>query len=96
MAANIPYQIVWNAKHGKSPEVQQPIQQQMRPDQNISNFPITVPHAGMQNAMNVAQPFELLFTGLDDMTLFEGMNDTDFTDMLLDWQSLRGSIPGWA
>ena len=97
MATNIPYLVVWNAKHGKSPEVQTEIQQQPIPaNQDVSEFPIAIPQTEMQGAMNATQPFDMLFTGLEDMALFQDMNDTNFTDMLLDWQSLRSPIPEWA
>lgn len=96
MGTNIPYRLVWNAKHGKSPDTHPEVQQAMPLNQDVSTFQGVLPQVDMLQMPNVTQPFDLLFNGLDDMALFDGMNDSDFTDMLLDWQSLRGPIPGWA
>ena len=95
MAANIPYRIVWSAKHGKTPESSPEVQHPTLPLQEGHTLSGTVPGADSLYLQNGSQPFDLLFNDLDDVALFNNMNDVDFTDIWLDWETLKGPIPNW-
>jgi hypothetical protein len=93
MAANIPYRIIWNAKHGKTPDSSTHVQHSISASEDTSTF--LAPSAGVDASSpnNAPQSFDLLFNDWNDIALFDSMNEADFTDIWLDWQSLRGPIP---
>lgn len=93
MAANIPYRVIWSAKHG--PE---PVQNSIVTNSQHSSAPMTAFHASSESTVGPNQQDDTLqFTldQVDDALFFEDMNDLDFTDIFLDWQSLRGPVPEW-
>ena len=32
---------------------------------------------------------------MDDQAIYDTMDDATFTDIFLDWESMRGSVPEW-
>ena len=95
MAANIPYRIVWSAKHGVTSDQSSEVQHPMLPTQEVPTLPGAAPGQDHLYSQSGSQPFDLLFSDLDDIALFDSMNDADFNDILLDWAMLRGPIPDW-
>lgn len=88
MSANIPYQIVWWAKH--SPRILPEL------GQVASGVPIVAPtqqHNQPDDIQPELQPLASTFDDAIDSSLFDYVNDMnfdfDFTDIHLDWQSLN-------
>ena len=38
---------------------------------------------------------DTVFEDMDDQTFYQNIDDTALTDIFLDWESLRGSVPEW-
>lgn len=96
MGANIAYRIVWNTKYGKTPVYND--HDQSHPPTGLDSLPTipaTTSDTGLANFsdMSQQQAFDFLFSDLNDISLFDNMNDADFSDIYLDWQSLRGPLP---
>lgn len=96
MAANIPYRVIWDAKHGSSPGPSTEPQHSMPTREDTSAFPTPVAGVDAGSSLDAPQSFDLLFNDWNDIALFDSMNEADFTDIWLDWQSLRGPIPDLA
>jgi hypothetical protein len=95
MAANIPYRIVWSAKHGVTPDQSSEVQHPMLPTQEVPTLPGAASGPGRLYPQSGSQPFDLLFSDLYEISLFDSMNDAEFNDILLDWATLKGPNPDW-
>ena len=105
MAANIPYQLVWNAKHGKTPDPAPPPQPApgysapAQPRIGVSQHVPDVATGGAMSYPNQPEqaPFGYSFGEIDDSMFLEDWTEADFTDIALDWQSML-PVPGmsWA
>ena len=95
MAANIPYRIIWNVKHGRTPDSSTEVQHSIPATEDTSTFPALVAGANASSLQNAPESLNLLFNDWNDIALFDSMTEAEFTDILLDWQSLRGPVPDW-
>lgn len=101
MAGNIAFQLIWNAKHGKTPDqVAQPA-----PAYTVAPAPtvesqISIPHhsantfhssVGQQGQPE--QAFGYSFQDIDDSIFWKDWTEADYTDIALDWQSML-EMPG--
>ncbi|KAK3719612.1 hypothetical protein LTR37_004149 [Vermiconidia calcicola] len=95
MAANIPYQVIWNAKHNRTPDPVE-LTATLPPASTYPTDYQPTP-SGSRSTTSLPRQDGLLysFQGSDDGLNFEDMNDADFTDIFLDWQSLREGVPDW-
>lgn len=100
MANNIPYQLVWRAKHGRTPDPAPeaaptffaPAQAQTRAVQHPAN----VQDSTMSYQNQPEQVFGYFsFGDIDDSMFLEDWTEADFTDIALDWQSMI-PVPGTA
>lgn len=97
MAASIAFQLIWDAKHGKTPEPEPPIQPTFAPVVQ-PQITISQPSPGPANTIvpYVSQPdqtFGYSFGDIDDSMFLEDWTEADFTDIALDWQSML-PVPG--
>ena len=93
MATNIPHRIIWNAKHGVTPDSPTHDQHSVPTTDDTSTFFASMDGVDGSSFNNAPQSFDLLFNDWNASGLFDSMNEADFTDIWLDWQSLRGPIP---
>lgn len=95
MAANIPYMVIWSAKHRYNPTAV--------PGATAER--LSAPTVARQNDQSNDQILLTLqqqsgpeeqYNQLSDLNFFGDLDDTEFTDIFLDWQSLKGITPEWA
>ena len=93
MAANIAYQLIWSAKHNRTPHSSEPATTVPQAPTFSSHVQDVAAPAQLPVIQQQPQQFDGIFTGMEESSFFEGMDDADFTDIFLDWQLLRGDMP---
>ena len=105
MASNIGYQLIWTAKHGRTPDPMPPqppaptftapvVQPQISVTQH-SPSPATEHSMAYRGSQQPEQVFGYSFGEIDDSMFLEDWTEADFTDIALDWQSML-PVPGVA
>lgn len=92
MGSNVAYELVWNAKHGKTPESEQvpPVYTAgTQPQQTVPHHPAASDtNIGVVQAAQGPQIFGYSLQDIDDTMFWKDWTEADFTDIALDWQSM--------
>lgn len=92
MAASIAFQLVWSAKHGKTPEpIPRPAPPVPVPDRPQIAVSQHINDAAGGSGTFQSQPDQMFgysFGDIDDSMFLEDWSEADFTDIALDWQSM--------
>lgn len=94
MASNVGLQLIWSAKHGRTPEPIPraapafPMSLPAQPQITVSQHPAETFNPSAPQTQQPEQVFGYSFGDIDDSMFLEDWNESDFTDIALDWQSM--------